>query len=103
MSDQDIKEYVRSTISVGSDQYIYYSLPKLGAEWGLNLSKLPFSIRILLENALRNCDGYLVTDEDIKSVTEWTPDNPPSREFRGPQATSRRTTGRASCTACPPR
>ena len=57
MSDQDIKEYVRSTISVGSDQYIYYSLPKLGAEWGLNLSKVQYSIRILLENPLLNCDG----------------------------------------------
>jgi len=81
MSDKDIKEYVRSTINVGPSQYIYYSLPKLGSEWGLNLPRLPFSIRILLENALRNRDGYLVTDEDVRSVGEWTPGNVSSREF----------------------
>ena len=37
------------------------------------LAKLPFSIRVLLESALRNYDGFLVEDKDIKNIASWTP------------------------------
>src|SRR5688572_727465 len=38
-----------------------------------NLNQLPFSIKILLESVLRNCDGYLVTEEDVKRLAQWNP------------------------------
>jgi aconitate hydratase len=38
------------------------------------LSELPFSIRVLVESALRNHDGFLVGDDDVKRVAGWTPD-----------------------------
>jgi aconitate hydratase len=40
-------------------------------ENGKNISRLPFSIRILLENALRNYDGFAITDEHLETLTDW--------------------------------
>lgn len=33
--------------------------------------KLPYSIRILLESAIRNCDGFQVTKEDVEKIIDW--------------------------------
>jgi len=41
-----------------------------------NLSRLPVSIRILLENLLRNCDGFLVTEADVKNLAQWNAAKP---------------------------
>ena len=41
------------------------------------LSEIPFSIRILLESALRNCDGFLVNDDDVKRIASWSPEMTP--------------------------
>ena len=52
------------------------TLFRLGAleEQGLcSLSRLPFSIRVLLESALRNHDDFLVRDEDVKRIAAWDP------------------------------
>jgi len=38
-----------------------------------NLDDIPFSIRILLESALRNCDGFLVNQDDVKRIAAWSP------------------------------
>ena len=43
-----------------------------------NLAKLPVSIRILLESALRKCDGFLVTEEDVVRIASWSPEMSPS-------------------------
>ncbi len=51
----------------------YYSLPALGEALGVNLSRLPVSIRIVLESVLRNCDGKKVTEEHIKQLANWGP------------------------------
>ncbi len=40
----------------------------------VNISSLPYSIRVLLEGALRNCDGFLVRDEDVLRIANWKPD-----------------------------
>ena len=50
-----------SDLSVGNKTYRVYSLAKLEERYGASISKLPFSIRILLENVLRNLDGKTVT------------------------------------------
>ncbi|NOX36339.1 MAG: aconitate hydratase AcnA [Calditrichaeota bacterium] len=68
-------------LSVGDRSYGYFSLPRLDKEGLLSLDRLPFSIRVLLENALRNEDGKLVTREDIESVLHYDARKVPSREF----------------------
>ena len=50
----------------------YYSLAELQKQ-GRNLSKLPYSIRILVENALRNYDGFAITQENVETVLGWAP------------------------------
>ncbi|MGJ7914115.1 aconitate hydratase AcnA [Massilia sp. LXY-6] len=51
----------------------FYSLPALGESLGVNLSRLPVSIRIVLESVLRNCDGKKVTEEHIRQLANWGP------------------------------
>ena len=48
-----------------------YSLAALATKLGVDLAKLPFSIRVLLEAALRNCDDYQVTQDDVKRIAAW--------------------------------
>ncbi len=50
----------------------YYSLSKLEKQ-GHNISKMPFSIRILLENALRNYDDFSVTSDHLDAILNWNP------------------------------
>ncbi|HTR12913.1 MAG TPA: aconitate hydratase AcnA [Roseiarcus sp.] len=62
----------RKTLTVGSKTYEIYSL-KAAEKNGLSgVSQLPFSLKILLENLLRNEDGRSVTKEDIEAVAAWT-------------------------------
>ena len=51
-----------------------HSLEKNGL---CKLSEIPFSIRILLESALRKCDGFLVNEDDVKRIASWSPDMNP--------------------------
>ena len=59
----------RRTLSVGGE---YYALAGLD-EQGIDTSTLPYSIRILLEGALRGNDGFLVSEKDIRNIAGWTP------------------------------
>jgi aconitate hydratase len=61
----------RSTLTVNGKEYVYYSLPKAEANGLAGVSKLPFSMKVLLENLLRNEDGRSVTKEDIEAVAAW--------------------------------
>ncbi|MDC8760792.1 aconitate hydratase AcnA [Janthinobacterium fluminis] len=51
----------------------FYSLPALEKSLGINVSRLPVSIRIVLESVLRNCDGKKVTEEHVKQLASWGP------------------------------
>ncbi|VVD86714.1 aconitate hydratase [Pandoraea pneumonica] len=51
----------------------FYSLPQLGKALGVNVERLPVSIRIVLESVLRNCDGKKVTEEHVKQLANWKP------------------------------
>jgi len=64
----------------GKRTYTYYSLPALEKR-GFNLSRLPFSLKILLENLLRREDGVNVTAADIEFLAKWDPKAEPSREI----------------------
>ncbi|PRC92177.1 aconitate hydratase AcnA [Solimicrobium silvestre] len=49
----------------------FYSLPALEKKLGVKISRLPVSIRIVLESVLRNCDGKKVTEEHVKQLANW--------------------------------
>ncbi len=70
----------RSTLSVGGSTYTYYSLPAL-AKQGFDLARLPFSLKILLENLVRREDGVNVTAADICFLATWKAEAEPSREI----------------------
>jgi aconitate hydratase len=55
----------------GSKTGQFYSLPALGKKLGVNISRLPISIRIVLESVLRNCDGKKVTEEHVQRLANW--------------------------------
>jgi aconitate hydratase len=57
----------------GSKKGKFYSLPALEKKLGVNISRLPVSIRIVLESVLRNCDGNKVTEEHIHQLANWAP------------------------------
>ncbi|WP_439872433.1 aconitate hydratase AcnA [Rhizobium leguminosarum] len=61
----------RSTLSVNGKDYVYFSLPKAEANGLAGVSKLPYSMKVLLENLLRFEDGQSVTKEHILAVSEW--------------------------------
>ena len=51
----------------------WYSLPALAKKQGAALARLPYSIRVLLESALRNHDGFKITDADVDRLLRWSP------------------------------
>jgi aconitate hydratase len=70
----------KSTLSSGNRAYTIYRLPALEAK-GFNLRRLPFSLKILLENLLRREDGVNVTAGDIEFLANWDAKAEPSREI----------------------
>ncbi|MGR8942529.1 MAG: aconitase family protein, partial [Gammaproteobacteria bacterium] len=65
---------VKETLHVGSSMPLaYYSLPRFQAAAQADLARLPFTIKILLEALLRNCDGFAITEEHVLQVARWQP------------------------------
>ncbi len=62
-----LKEFKLSESKTGK----FYSLPALQKKLGINISRLPVSIRIVLESVLRNCDGKKVTEAHIRELANW--------------------------------
>jgi len=69
------------TLQVGSKSYAYFSLPIAERNGLKGISRLPFSMKVLLENLLRNEDGRSVTKDDIKAVAEWLKTKTSEREI----------------------
>ena len=61
----------RGTFDSGSGDAVIYRLSKLAAQNIGHIDKLPFSIKILLENALRNLDNFEVTEDAVRAIAEW--------------------------------
>ncbi|MBA3668076.1 MAG: aconitate hydratase AcnA [Sphingomonas sp.] len=70
-----------STLTVGSASYAYYSLDKAGAALG-DVSQLPFSMKVLLENLLRFEDGVTVTRDDLQAMVDWLKERSINREIQ---------------------
>ncbi|AZI68126.1 aconitate hydratase AcnA [Kaistella daneshvariae] len=69
--DTDIFQ-IKKNLETSNGNFSYYSLPELQKQ-GFPINKLPFSIRILLENAIRNYDGFSITKENIETLLFWSP------------------------------
>jgi len=62
----------RDTFETGNGPAVIYRLSALEKAGLTQVDALPFSIRVLLESCLRNCDGYIVTENDVKNLAAWT-------------------------------
>jgi aconitate hydratase len=71
----------RSTLTAGSKSYVYYSLEKAAQTLG-DISRLPFSMKVLLENLLRFEDGETVTAKDLTAMAEWLKERRVNREIQ---------------------
>jgi aconitate hydratase len=71
MMSKDIYQ-IKKLLTTKNGTFAYYSLAELQKQ-GYDINKLPFSIRILLENALRNFDDFAVTKENIETILNWKP------------------------------
>ena len=71
----------RSTLTVGAKTYAYYSLPKAAEALG-DISRLPFSMKVLLENLLRFEDGVTVTRDDLQAMVDWQKERRIAREIQ---------------------
>src|SRR6476660_2493695 len=70
------------TFDAGNGQTgLYYSLPALEEKGLGKISRLPVSIRIVLESVLRNCDGKKVTDKDVATLAAWNAKSPAPEEI----------------------
>jgi len=71
MANHDVFS-VRSDLQVDGKTYKYYSLNKLEEKGVGKVSKLPFSIKVLLEAAVRQLDGKGTTEDHVKQLANWT-------------------------------
>jgi aconitate hydratase len=70
----------RRTLTVDGNQYDYFSIEAAQADIG-DVSRLPFSLKVLLENLLRYEDGRTVSVDDVKAVAEWLKTRRSDREI----------------------
>ena len=70
----------RSELAVGGHSYTIFRLDALERAGFGNVARLPFSLKILLENLLRFEDGRSVTEEDVAALASWSP-GAPEREI----------------------
>ncbi|MEE3029998.1 MAG: aconitate hydratase AcnA, partial [Candidatus Thermoplasmatota archaeon] len=78
MSTSDPFDSIREFETSSGKYASYASLHALEESENIVLSSLPYSLRILLEAALRKCDGFLVTEEDVKRIASWSPTQSPA-------------------------
>ena len=69
----------RDTLEANGKTYNFYSLAKLGQKH--DISRLPYSLKILAENLLRHEDGENITKDDIAAIANWDPNAEPSQEI----------------------
>lgn len=76
--DNNPYESIKKELKVGDNTYNYYSLPDLNDE---RVVKLPYSIRVLLESAIRNCDEFNVMKKDVEKILDWKTNSTQSVEI----------------------
>ena len=71
----------RTTLSAGGKSYDYFALKAAEQKYG-DISRLPFSMKVLLENMLRFEDGVTVTGDDIQAIVDWQQERRSDREIQ---------------------
>ena len=71
----------RRTLTAGGKTYVYFSLTHAEKNGLAGISRLPYSMKVLLENLLRHEDGKTVTADDIRAVAAWLKDKRSTREI----------------------
>ena len=71
----------RSTMKVGEAEGTIYRIQKLEEDGIAPVSRLPYSIKVLLEAALRQCDGFEITREDVERIARWSPETAGQEEI----------------------
>ncbi|WP_127588903.1 aconitate hydratase AcnA [Paenibacillus koleovorans] len=72
---------VRTQLQVGDKSYNYYSLKSLESKGFSGIDKLPFSIKVLLEAAVRQFDGRAITNEHVKQIASWAEGRDENKEI----------------------
>ncbi len=72
---------IRRSLEIGGKKYDYYSIPEAEKAGLGDVSRLPFSLKVLLENLLRHEDGRTVTSEDVTALAGWLKDRKADREI----------------------
>ncbi|HEX6989301.1 MAG TPA: aconitase family protein, partial [Bacillota bacterium] len=72
--------HLRRSLDSAAGRVDYYSLRALEEAGLVDLARLPFAIRVLLENMLRHHDGSVAGDADVQALLGWAPDAVPDRE-----------------------
>jgi aconitate hydratase len=70
----------RALFDTGTGHAVIYRLENLEKRGLGSISRLPFSIKVLLESVLRNCDGALITEQDVAALAGWNAKSPAARE-----------------------
>ncbi|MFM7678190.1 MAG: aconitase family protein, partial [Roseiflexaceae bacterium] len=70
----------KAPLKVGSKQYVMYRLDALQSRAGVDLSTLPFSVKVVLEALLRNVGDGFTSSDDVQALAKWTPASAGSRE-----------------------
>ena len=81
MSKQADPFATRKNLSTESGELTYYDLNELEKQGMGGVSRMPFSIKILLEAVLRQIDGYAVTQEDLQALCRWDEPEAEQREI----------------------
>ena len=82
MTDKRLDSFkTRQTLKVGNKSYDYFSLKVAQAAGVGDVDNLPYSLKVLMENLLRNEDGFTVYSDDIKAMGEWTKNKKSTREI----------------------
>jgi aconitate hydratase len=72
----------RKTLTVGGKKYDYFDINVAAAKLGVDISKMPFSMKVLFENLLRTEDNVAVKSEDIKNLADWLIERKSSAEIQ---------------------
>ena len=71
----------RTTVQVAGEEATIYRVGKLEEDGVADVSRLPYSIKVLLEAALRQCDGFEISREDVERVASWSPETAGKEEI----------------------
>ncbi|MGH9470960.1 MAG: aconitate hydratase AcnA [Terriglobia bacterium] len=80
MSERNDNFGARATLATREGEAVIYRLDRLENAGLGSISRLPYSVRVLLENLLRNCGGGQVTDDDVRALAAWNAQTPAARD-----------------------